>query len=303
MPGDHPDIPYIQAKRFGEGRPDGPPLWIVWHTMEEDELPDTAERVARYFATLSDDRTVSAHYCVDANSDVQCVRTGDVAWTVGNRAGNYRGISIELAGRAAQTPAQWADPYSTAMLRRACRIAARDMARYAIPARWCTIEDLHARRPGMTTHNDCRIAFGGTTHTDPGPGFPRDLVLALVAGGEEQSMVSTDDVYALIARNERVEGSATSGGGVPIAALNQYAYRAMVAAEAGRAEVTALRAVVEQLAAVLSAGGVSVDTAAVLAGVDERLAALRQVVEDDVRDAVADLAEGGSAAVRADEPS
>jgi hypothetical protein len=60
------------------------------------------------------------------------------------------------------------------------------------------------------------------------------------------------------------------------------------------AEVTALRGIVEQLAATIAAGGGSVDTAAILAGVDERLA----VVRADFRDAVADLGEGGAAQVR-----
>lgn len=68
-----------------------------------------------------------------------------------------------------------------------------------------------------------------------------------------------------------------------------------------RAELTAQRAVIEQLAAAISAGGGTVDTAAILAGVDVRLAALRTGVEADTRDAIADNDEGGAAAVRADE--
>jgi hypothetical protein len=68
-----------------------------------------------------------------------------------------------------------------------------------------------------------------------------------------------------------------------------------VAAAAG---VAALTAVVEQLAAAITAGGGTVDTAAILAGVDNRLASLAA----EVRDAVADLGEGGAAAVRADAP-
>jgi len=195
MAGDHADVPFVQAKKFGTGRPDGPPLWIVWHTMEEDELLDTAERVARYFATLPDGRSVSSHYCVDGNSIVQCVLLRHRAWTVGNTPGNNRGINVELAGRAAQTAAQWADPYSRSMLGIACGIVARDMDEYEIPNRWCTVADLLARRPGHTTHNDLRLAFGGTTHTDPGAAFPRDLVLALVAGGGEDDMDQTDELF------------------------------------------------------------------------------------------------------------
>lgn len=189
---DHADVPFVQALKYGKGRIDGPPLWIVWHTMQEHELGDTAERVARYFATLSDGRTVSAHYCVDNNSIIQCVRLADRAWTVGNSPGNNRGINVELAGFASQTPAQWADPYSEAMLSIACRIVSRDMAEYKIPNRWCTVDDLWSYRGGHTTHNDLRLAFGGTTHTDPGSGFPRQHILDLIKTGGVDVMTSEE---------------------------------------------------------------------------------------------------------------
>lgn len=63
-----------------------------------------------------------------------------------------------------------------------------------------------------------------------------------------------------------------------------------------RAEQAAMRVVIDALAAAVQAGGGSVDTAAILAGVDVRLAALAA----EQRDAVADLGEGGAAQVRAD---
>lgn len=65
-------------------------------------------------------------------------------------------------------------------------------------------------------------------------------------------------------------------------------------------QVAAQNAVIEQLAKVIRDGGGSVDTAAILRGVDERLAAQRAQVEADTRDAVADALEGGAPAVRAD---
>jgi hypothetical protein len=52
------------------------------------------------------------------------------------------------------------------------------------------------------------------------------------------------------------------------------------------------------LAALGKIGSGDPDVAAILAGVDERLAQLRTAVREDVRDAVADEAEGGAAAVR-----
>jgi hypothetical protein len=61
-----------------------------------------------------------------------------------------------------------------------------------------------------------------------------------------------------------------------------------------QAEVTALRVVVEGIVSG------DADVAAILAAMDERLAAFRAQIEADTRDAVADLAEGGAVAVRAD---
>jgi hypothetical protein len=81
---------------------------------------------------------------------------------------------------------------------------------------------------------------------------------------------------------------------------HNHAAHARQAAEQGLATVTALRAVVDQLAATIAAGGGSVDTAAILAGVDTRLAELRGRLDTEIRDAVADLGEGGAAQVRAD---
>lgn len=177
---DFPGLVFKQAKGFNAGRPDGPPLWIVWHDMEVDELPDRAENTAGYFANPADGRDVSAHWNVDNNSAVQSVREQDVAWAVGNRPGNNRGISIELAGRARQTRDQWLDPYGLAMFVVAARVAAKAMQRWQIPNRWCSLTDLRERIPGHTTHRDLAVVYGGSDHTDPGVGFPRDHVLTVV---------------------------------------------------------------------------------------------------------------------------
>lgn len=178
---DHPGLPFVQAQGYTRGRPDGPPLWVVWHSMEASEWSGRAESTAAYFANPSDGRAVSAHHCGDDNSVIQCVDEDDSAWTVGNRPGNYRGLNIELSGFARQSRADWLDPFGRAMFDRLAPIVAASMTRWKIPNRWCSTADLKAFRPGHTTHNDLRVAFGGTTHTDPGAGFPRDHVLAVIA--------------------------------------------------------------------------------------------------------------------------
>ncbi len=178
---DHPGLPFVQAKGYTRGRPDGPPLWIVVHDMEASEWSGRAESTAAYFANPSDGRSVSSHYTVDNDSVIQCVDEDDIAWTVGNRPGNYRGINWELSGFARQTRAEWLDPFGVAMFAQMAPIAAASMHRWGIPNRWCTVADLRSFHPGLTTHNDLRVAFGVTTHTDPGPNFPFDYLQQVLA--------------------------------------------------------------------------------------------------------------------------
>jgi hypothetical protein len=181
---DHPQLQFVQAKGYTRGRPDGPPLWVVVHDMEATETPNRAEATAAYFANPGDGRNVSSHYTADNNSVVQCVLLRDVAWTVGNRPGNNRGINWELSGFAAQSRAQWLDEFGVAMFAQVVPIMLADMATYGIPALRCTIDDLKARRKGVTSHNDLRVAFGGTTHTDPGSNFPWDYFMGLLNGAD-----------------------------------------------------------------------------------------------------------------------
>jgi hypothetical protein len=200
---DHPELEFIQAAEYGVGRPDGPPLWIIVHDMEASETATRAENTALYFADLPDGRTVSSHYCADSNSVVQCVRLKDRAWTVGNTPGNNRGINWEFAGFASQTREQWLDPFGVAMFDQARPIIRADAAKYGIPLVRRTVAELRAYVPGVTSHNDLRLAFGGTTHTDPGPNFPWDYFMDLInqADDEEAEMRRT-----LIFRYGDVEG-------------------------------------------------------------------------------------------------
>ncbi len=141
---------------------------VVVHTMEAAERMDTAEAVARWFARP--ETQVSAHYCVDADSVVQCVSEQDIAWHA--RGGNDRSIGIELAGYAGQGPKGWDDDYSWAVLERAASLAAEICRRHRIPVRRLRAADLVAGSRGLAGHVDVSEAFGRSTHWDPGPAFP-----------------------------------------------------------------------------------------------------------------------------------
>jgi N-acetyl-anhydromuramyl-L-alanine amidase AmpD len=141
---------------------------VVIHTMEISERPDAAEICARWFKTPVSQ--VSAHYCVDADSVIQCVREPNIAWHA--RGGNGNSIGVELAGFAGQTRRDWADSYSTAVLERAAKLVADVCRRRRIPVRWLVAEDLVAGRRGLTGHSEVSEAFKQSDHWDPGDGFP-----------------------------------------------------------------------------------------------------------------------------------
>lgn len=186
---DHPSLRYVEAKGYTIGRPDGKPLWNVIHDMEASEMATRAENTAAYFANPGDGRNVSSHYTADNNSVVQCVLLRHSAWTVGNRPGNNRGINWELSGFASQTRAQWLDEFGRDMFHMITPIMRLDSKKYDIPLERRTIAELKAWKPGFTSHNDLRLAFGRTTHTDPGGNFPWDYFLE-VLNQEDDDMPS-----------------------------------------------------------------------------------------------------------------
>lgn len=161
---------FVRAANF---RPGPSPVraidLIVLHTMESPERVRTALNVAMWFAG-DDAPMTSAHYCIDALEVIQCVLEEDIAWHA--RGANERSIGLEHAGRASQSSLEWKDHYSMATLLRSIELSAEICRRWSIPAEYVGVQGLKAGARGITTHADVSRAFGKSTHTDPGPGFP-----------------------------------------------------------------------------------------------------------------------------------
>jgi N-acetyl-anhydromuramyl-L-alanine amidase AmpD len=180
-------VKFIQAKHFTTGGPDRKVDLLVLHSMESSRHVDTAEVVAQWFAGPNAPQA-SAHFCVDANSIVQCVRLQDVGWHA--PGANHNGIGFEHAGRAAQSRAEWLDDYGRAMLELSARLASRLCRQFRIPPVFVgaaelklgTLQPDGSRKParGITTHVATAQAFRKSTHTDPGPGFPLDWYVSRV---------------------------------------------------------------------------------------------------------------------------
>jgi N-acetyl-anhydromuramyl-L-alanine amidase AmpD len=171
---------------------------VVIHTMEAPEKPGTAKAVAQWFASKNAPKA-SAHYSIDDQTTIQCVREQDVAWAAPGT--NHNGIQLEHAGYASQTPSQWEDVYSRAVLERSAVLCARICERHHIPVVYVDAEGLLRGDRGVTTHAQvtkaCALAKSRnatkspffkarTTHTDPGPNFPMTAYLSAVASHLEK---------------------------------------------------------------------------------------------------------------------
>lgn len=172
-------IPYLQARNFTRAGAEPRAITlVVLHSAEAPEKPGKALDVARWVAS-EDAPEVSFHYVVDAGQIVQCVREQDVAWAA--PGANRQGVHVELVGYARQSPEDWADTYSAAMLERAAGLVAVLCARYGIPVQALDALDLVHGKSGITVHAAVSTAFKRSTHTDPGTSFPMDAFVERVA--------------------------------------------------------------------------------------------------------------------------
>lgn len=169
--------PYIKAKHRGPHR-SGAVRVLVIHTMEAPETDQTAENVARYFASMPDGRVASAHINVDNNSIVQSVYDSYVAYAA--PGANHDGIQIELAGVAGQSQAQWRDKYSQCLLALAADAAAQYCLKYGIPPRQLTDTQLKAGERGIVGHDQVTRVYRKSDHLDPGRNFPWAKFIGIV---------------------------------------------------------------------------------------------------------------------------
>lgn len=186
---------YRTQRRIGgkDGPPGEVPRLIVIHTMEAPEDANRALSTALWVRDSGggDARQVSTHFTVDDQAAIRCVLDEHVAFTEGAPWNDF-GLSIEQAGYAAQDAGDWQDAYSVAQRRLVARIVAAWCEKHGIPPVFVDVGTLAAEWRtvrGVTTH--AAIARASQTpalkaiytpgnHTDPGPNYPMDMLLAEV---------------------------------------------------------------------------------------------------------------------------
>jgi hypothetical protein len=169
-----PPIAFVQAKYYQHAERtviDN----IVMHAAEDGEYFNSAEAIGQYFH-LGPPKPASAHYGVDVDSIVQYVRDEDIAF---HAPPNARSLGIEQAGYSKQTRAEWLDDYGQKMLQLVGRLVRAKADQWNIPLVWLGPDDLKRGARGLCTHYDVTLAFHETDHTDPGPDYPKDILLQI----------------------------------------------------------------------------------------------------------------------------
>jgi len=176
---------WMPAKAYGGLFKPPAAAFVVIHCTESDNGAGTAESLAgpNWFGGPAG---TSAHRMFDRDSGVEMVRRTLVAFHAGPQ-GNTWGRSYEFCGRASWSAAKWREPAQLQMLRLAAPHIADDLieitgsrASALAAARWLSLVQVFRKDHGLCTHNDIRLALGGTTHSDPGPNFPYAELLAMV---------------------------------------------------------------------------------------------------------------------------
>lgn len=173
-------IPFLPSSHLS-GRIDPRPAEIiVMHSMECPAEAGRATNWAKSLASPTGSKSF-AHYQTDPRTVVQSAELGRTCPHVGN-GNRVRGrwtLGIEQAGYAAFSRQQW---INSGALNTSKPLVEALIAAGHGAARWLSPADLKVPGVrGVTSHNNMRIAFGGTTHTDPGDNYPHDLLLATVA--------------------------------------------------------------------------------------------------------------------------
>ena len=169
-----PSPPFIKA-RYSGGRQK--PKAIVLHGTVSSDDKGTARNIANWWAGPTSPKS-SAHYTVDPREVIQSVGDHTVAFHCGY---NQDSIGVEFCDEQVGPKSRWRDEDSIAILRRAARLVAELCLAYDIEPKRPTIAELKRKGPhGIYGHNDSRLAFGNTTHTDPRD-FPWAMFLRMVA--------------------------------------------------------------------------------------------------------------------------
>lgn len=176
------NLDYIRSLNPKDDRPvQTKAVLLLNHSMEAPDKPNIARSLAKgWFRNPA--AQVSVHACVDRTEAIQTFPFGMRCWGCGT-GNDYVVVQTEHVGYAGWSKAQW----TTSAMKRVMRNSARHQAWCWVEAgqpghpQWLSLGEIRAGKSGLCTHNDARLVWGGTPHTDPGPNFPYALLAKYIA--------------------------------------------------------------------------------------------------------------------------
>lgn len=150
------------------------------------------------YATWRTDGT-SAHLYADHDSVTQSLDTDAVAGHSGSYAGNEHAIAVEITGANGKSREWWLTNVAWDKLGAALAAVIREhWPNGSFQLRRASVAEMRANPKvrAFYGHDDMRRAWGGTTHTDPGPNFPWDRLISAVRTALEGDDMPTADEIA-----------------------------------------------------------------------------------------------------------
>lgn len=188
---------------------DGKKYGICIHNTSND-ASDEGEAL---YATRRTDG-ISSHFYCDGDSVTQSIDTKDRCGHAGSTYGNENSIAVEITGANAKTRAWWLANVAWDDLGRVlAQVIVHHWPDGSFQVRRATVTEMKAnpRVKAFYGHNDCRLAWGGTTHTDPGANFPWDKLFAAVSAALE--VIKGDDMSEKAEAQVNALHTATFKGG------------------------------------------------------------------------------------------
>jgi hypothetical protein len=246
-------------------------------------------------ATYAKRRTdASAHFYVDGTEVIQALNTDLGAGHAGSGWPNEHCIAYEITGQNSWTRDRWLKDVAWEAM--AAQVA-RDCKHWGIPARWLTVAQLKAGERGFSTHDDCRKAFGGTDHTDPGPQFPKQHLIDLLGGSDMaitkadvQKIWTTDGIIGAPESSLKADPKNTHWAPASfIQSTRNHVHTILAELRQAREDTMALRAGQEAILATFK----GLNTASVIDAINKRAAA-DATRDAELLDAVRAMAAGGA---------
>jgi len=202
-----PGIPYVQG-RNDYTDVDGRKYGIAIHNTANDA---SDEGEAAYATRRTDG--ISSHFYCDADSVIQSIDTDDRVGHAGSAIGNENAIAVEITGGNGMSRAWWLANVAWDKLGWVLAyVITHDPDFAGFQVRRASVAEMktNPRVKAFYGHNDMRLAWGHTTHTDPGPNFPWDRLFAAVNTALNPPLQEVPDMLVLFTD----EGKKWVGDGV-----------------------------------------------------------------------------------------